>query len=60
MKALDVGIDVGVVHAVATSDGRFYDLDTAKIRSIEKRETQAFAQPGVTKETREVGTGGAF
>ena len=37
MKALDVGIDVGVVHAVATSDGRFYDLDTAKIRSIEKR-----------------------
>ena len=23
MKALDVGIDVGVVHAVATSDGRF-------------------------------------
>ena len=37
MKALDVGIDVGVVHAVATSDGRFYDLDTEKIRSIEKR-----------------------
>ena len=37
MKALDVGIDVGVVHAVATNDGRFYDLDTAKIRSIEKR-----------------------
>ena len=37
MKALDVGIDVGAVHAVATSDGRFYDLDTAKIRSIEKR-----------------------
>ena len=25
------------MHAVATSDGRFYDLDTAKIRSIEKR-----------------------
>ena len=23
MKALDVGIDVGVVHAVTTSDGRF-------------------------------------
>jgi len=37
MKALDVGIDVGVVHAVATSDGRFDDLDTEKIRSIEKR-----------------------
>ena len=37
MKALDVGIDVGVVHAVATSDGRFYDLDMAKIYSIEKR-----------------------
>ena len=37
MKALDVGIDVGVVHAVTTSDGRFYDLDTEKIRSIEKR-----------------------
>ena len=38
MKALDVGIDVGVVHAVATSDGRFYDLDTAKIRSTRSRE----------------------
>ena len=37
MKALDVGIDVGVVHAVTTSDGRFFDLDTAKIRSIEGR-----------------------
>ena len=38
MKALDVGIDVGVVHAVATSDGRFYDLDTAKIRSTKSRD----------------------
>ena len=38
MKALDVGIDVGVVHAVAMSDGRFYDLDTAKIRSTKSRD----------------------
>lgn len=37
MKALDVGIDIGVVHAVATSSGRFYDLDTDKLKEIEKK-----------------------
>ena len=37
MKALDVGIDIGVVHAVATSCGRFYDLDTDTLKDIEKR-----------------------
>lgn len=35
-KALDVGIDLGVVHAVTTSDGKFFDLDTAKIKELEK------------------------
>ena len=29
-KALDVGIDLGVVHAVATSDGQFFDLNTGR------------------------------
>ena len=37
MKALDVGIDIGVVHAVATSNGEFYDLDTDKLKGIEKQ-----------------------
>ena len=37
MKALEVGIDIGVVHAVATSSGRFYDLDTDKLKEIEKQ-----------------------
>lgn len=37
MKALDVGIDIGVVHAVATSSGKFYDLDTERLKDIEKR-----------------------
>ena len=33
----DVGIDLGVVHSVATSDGRFFDLNTDRIRGLEKR-----------------------
>ena len=37
MKALDVGIDIGVVHAVATSSGRFFDLDTDRLKEIEER-----------------------
>ena len=37
MKALDVGIDIGVVHAVATSSGKFYDLDADKLKEIEKK-----------------------
>ena len=35
MKALDVGIDLGVVHAVTTSDGRFFDLNTEAIKAQE-------------------------
>lgn len=35
-KALDVGIDLGVVHAVATSDGQFFDLNTGRIKELEK------------------------
>ena len=31
MKSAEVGIDMGVVHAVALSDGRFFDLDTGKL-----------------------------
>ena len=37
MKALEIGIDVGVVHAVAKSDGTFVDLDTDKLKTIEKK-----------------------
>ena len=33
----DIGIDFGVVHSVATSDGRFFDLDTKRIRGLEER-----------------------
>ena len=33
----DVGIDLGVVHSVATSDSRFFDLDTNRIRELEER-----------------------
>ena len=35
MKTLDVGIDLGVVHAVTTSDGRFFDLNTEAIKAQE-------------------------
>ena len=35
-KELDVGIDLGVVHAVATSDGQFFDLNTGRIKELEK------------------------
>ncbi len=35
-KALDVGIDLGVVHVVATSDGQFFDLNTGRIKELEK------------------------
>ena len=35
MKTLDVGIDLGVVHAVTTSDGRFFDLNTEVIKAQE-------------------------
>ena len=35
MKALDVGIDLGVVHAVTTSDGRFFDLNIEAIKAQE-------------------------
>ena len=35
MKTIDVGIDLGVVHAVTTSDGRFFDLDTDAIKAQE-------------------------
>ncbi|MDO4936766.1 MAG: transposase, partial [Sutterellaceae bacterium] len=35
IKDLDVGIDLGVVHAIATSDGKFFDLDVAKIKRLE-------------------------
>ena len=37
MKAAEIGIDIGVVHAVALSDGRFFDLNTGKLREIEER-----------------------
>ena len=37
MKSAEVGIDMGVVHAVALSDGRFFDLDTGKLKEIESR-----------------------
>ena len=32
-----VGVDRGVVHAAATSEGRFYDLDTARIETRIRR-----------------------
>lgn len=35
MKTLDVGIDLGVVHAVTISDGLFFDLDTEAIKAQE-------------------------
>lgn len=35
MKPAAIGIDIGVVHAVALSDGRFFDLDTDKLKKIE-------------------------
>lgn len=35
MKTLDVGIDLGVVHAVTTSDGWFFDLNTEAIKAQE-------------------------
>ena len=35
IKDSDVGIDIGVVHAIATSDGKFFDLDVAKIKRLE-------------------------
>ena len=35
MKTLDVGIDLGVVHAVTTSNGQFFDLDTKAIKAEE-------------------------
>ena len=53
MKALDVGIDVGVVHAVTTSDGRFFDLDTAKIRLIEGRIAVLKRKLSLNQESRE-------
>ena len=37
MKSVEVGIDIGVVHAVALSDGRFFDLDTDRLKEIENR-----------------------
>ena len=37
MKAAEIGIDIGVVHAVALSDGRFFDLNTDKLKEIEER-----------------------
>lgn len=37
MKSVEIGIDIGVVHAVALSDGRFFDLDTDKLKKIEER-----------------------
>ena len=36
-RETDVGIDLGVVHSVATSDGQFFDLDTKRIRGLEER-----------------------
>ena len=33
----DVGIDLGIVHSVATSDGQFFDLNTDSIRKLEER-----------------------
>lgn len=35
MKPAAIGIDIGVVHAVALSDGRFFDLNTDKLKEIE-------------------------
>lgn len=35
-KELDVGIDLGVVHAVATSDGQFFDFNTGRIKELAK------------------------
>ena len=37
MKSAEIGIDIGVVHAVALSDGRFFDLDTDRLKAIEER-----------------------
>lgn len=37
MKPAAIGIDIGVVHAVALSDGRFFDLDTDKLKEIEAK-----------------------
>lgn len=34
-QAADLGIDLGVVHAVSTSDGWFFDLYTERIRQLE-------------------------
>ena len=35
MKEKDVGIDVGIVHAVTLSNGKTYDLDVKTIKKIE-------------------------
>lgn len=51
-KELDVVIDLGVMRAVTTSDGRFFDLNIRKIKELGKKTARYQRKPELKKSLR--------